>query len=115
MKTVRKIIIIGPAFPYRGGIAAFTDRLAKEFFAESFDIEVFTFSLQYPSALFPGKTQYSDAKAPDNIVIHRTINSVNPFSWFKTVKMITKKIRIWSSLLIGWRFSLLAMERWREK
>ena len=68
-----KIIIVGPAHPYRGGIAAFTDRLATEFVAEDVDVEVYTFTLQYPSFLFPGKTQYSDAPAPENIKIFRKI------------------------------------------
>ena len=86
-----KIIIVGPAHPYRGGIAAFTDRLATEFVAEKFDVEAYTFTLQYPSFLFPGKTQYSDAKAPENFNILRKINSVNPFSWRKTALEIRAK------------------------
>lgn len=83
-----KIIIVGPAHPYRGGIAAFTDRLATEFVAEDVDVEVYTFTLQYPSFLFPGKTQYSDAPAPENIKIFRKINSINPFTWIKAAKEI---------------------------
>lgn len=86
-----KIIIVGPAHPYRGGIAAFTDRLATEFVAEDVDVELYTFTLQYPSFLFPGKTQYSDAPAPDKIKIYRKINSINPFTWIKTAKEIRTK------------------------
>ena len=86
-----KIIIIGPAHPYRGGIAAFTDRLAAEFVAEDADVELYTFTLQYPSFLFPGKTQYSDAPAPENIKIYRKINSINPITWIKTAKEIKAK------------------------
>lgn len=86
-----KVIIVGPAHPYRGGIAAFTDRLANEFVNENIDVEAYTFTLQYPSILFPGKTQYSDAKAPDNFKIFRKINSVNPFTWCKTAKEIRDK------------------------
>ena len=86
-----KIIIVGPAHPYRGGIAAFTDRLATEFVAENVDVELYTFTLQYPTFLFPGKTQYSDAPAPEKIKIFRKINSVNPFTWIKTAKEIRVK------------------------
>lgn len=86
-----KIIIVGPAHPYRGGIAAFTDRLATEFVAENVDVELYTFTLQYPSFLFPGKTQYSEAPAPDKIKIFRKINSINPSSWIKTAKEIKTK------------------------
>jgi glycosyltransferase involved in cell wall biosynthesis len=80
--AVEKIIIIGPAFPLRGGgIATFNERLAKEFIDEGFDKNIYTFSYQYPSFLFPGKTQYSSEAAPENIPIKIKINSVNPFNW----------------------------------
>ena len=86
-----KIVIVGTSYPYRGGIAAFTDRLATEFVKEGIDIEVVTFKLQYPSFLFPGKTQYSDAKAPEGFSIERKINSINPLNWIKVGKEIRKK------------------------
>ena len=86
-----KIILVGTSHPYRGGIAAFTDRLAKEFTSEGVDIEVVTFKLQYPSILFPGKTQYSDAKAPAGILIERKVNSINLLNWIKVGKEIRKK------------------------
>lgn len=86
-----KIVIVGTSHPYRGGIAAFTDRLAKEFANEGVDIELVTFKLQYPSFLFPGKTQYSDAKAPEGFQIERKVNSINPLNWIKVGKDIRKK------------------------
>ena len=86
-----RLIIVGPSHPYRGGIAAFTDRLATEFAREGVDIEVVTFKLQYPSFLFPGKTQYTDAKAPEGFAIERKVNSINPLNWIKVGKEIRKK------------------------
>ena len=86
-----KIVILGTSYPYRGGIAAFTDRLAAEFVKEGVVIEVVTFKLQYPSFLFPGKTQYSDAKAPEGFPIKRKVNSINPLNWIKVGKEIRKK------------------------
>ena len=86
-----KIIIIGPAYPYRGGIAAFNERLANELIAEGHQVELVTFTLQYPSFLFPGKTQYSDGPAPEKLQIERMINSINPFNWLKAGKALRKK------------------------
>lgn len=86
-----RIIIVGTSHPYRGGIAAFTDRLATEFAKDGVDIEVVTFKLQYPSFLFPGKTQYSDAKAPESFQIERKVNSINPLNWIKVGKEIREK------------------------
>ena len=87
----RKIIIVGPAYPYRGGIAAFNERLAREFTTEGYDVEIVTFTLQYPSFLFPGKTQYSPDPAPADLHIERRINSTNPFNWIKVGKLLRKK------------------------
>jgi D-inositol-3-phosphate glycosyltransferase len=96
-----EIIFLGPAFPYRGGLASFNDRLAQQFVAEGDTIEIFTFSLQYPSFLFPGKTQYTDGPGPANIRIKRNVNSINPLNWIKTGLTIRKRkpdillIRFW--------------------
>ena len=86
----RKVIIIGPAFPYRGGIANFNNSLALGFKKKGVDVKVFSFSLQYPSILFPGKTQYEEGEAPKGIEILPLINSINPFNWFKVARMIRK-------------------------
>lgn len=79
-----KVVILGTAWPYRGGIAAFNERLARQYQAEGHDVEVVTFTQQYPSFLFPGKTQYSDEPAPASLSIRRMLNAVNPFSWLRT-------------------------------
>ena len=97
---MKKIKIIGPAFPYRGGIATTNERLAQEFVSLGFDVDIETFTLQYPSFLFPGKTQYNLKSAPENIAIKRTINSINPFNWLS----VGKRIRIEKPDLVIIRF-----------
>ena len=76
-----KVVIIGPAHPLRGGLATFNQRLAKEFQYQGHECSIVSFSLQYPSFLFPGTTQYSSDPAPGDITIHTWINSVNPLNW----------------------------------
>lgn len=83
-----KIVILGTAWPYRGGLAIYNERLAREFSAENDDVTIHTFSLQYPSFLFPGKTQYSSEPEPTDLNIIRSLNSVNPFNWIKTGRTI---------------------------
>jgi glycosyltransferase involved in cell wall biosynthesis len=75
------IVIIGTAYPYRGGLAAYNERLARQFMDEGHQVAIITFSLQYPGFLFPGKSQYIDGPPPENLKIERSVNSVNPFSW----------------------------------
>lgn len=76
-----KIVILGPANPYRGGIAALNERLAVELKKEGHEVIIFNFKLQYPGFLFPGKTQYTDDPAPKALKIVRKVNSVNPLNW----------------------------------
>ena len=82
------VIIVGPAWPYRGGIATFNDRLGTQLLSEGHQVKVYTFTLQYPSFLFPGKTQYTTDPAPEGLEIVRALNSVWPFNWFRVARRI---------------------------
>ncbi|MGB1120863.1 MAG: glycosyltransferase [Saprospiraceae bacterium] len=75
-----KITIIGPAHPLRGGLASYNERIAKAYKDEGHEVNIITFSLQYPNFLFPGKTQYSSDAKPD-LDISVAINSINPLNW----------------------------------
>lgn len=85
-----KITVLGTAYPYRGGLAAYNERLAKELGSEGDEVTIETFTLQYPNFLFPGKTQYSTEPAPESLHIERSVSSVNPFNWWKVGKKIAK-------------------------
>jgi len=80
----KKIVIIGPAHPLRGGLATFNHRMAIEFLNSGHQAEIVSYSLQYPKVFFPGKTQLSGEPAPSNLTIHTWINSVNPLNWIRT-------------------------------
>jgi D-inositol-3-phosphate glycosyltransferase len=79
----KKIILLGTAHPFRGGLASYNERLALQFIKEGHEVEIFTFTVQYPNFLFPGKSQFSEEPAPKNLIIKRKVNSVNPFNWIK--------------------------------
>lgn len=96
-----KIVLIGPAHPLRGGIANFNEALAKAFIDAKHECVIYSFSLQYPKILFPGKTQLDDGPAPKNILIKTVINSINPFNWISVASQIKKEkpdlivVRFW--------------------
>ena len=97
----RKVIIIGPAFPFRGGIANFNNALAQEYHNIGDQVTLYSFTLQYPGFLFPGTTQYESGEAPKNLKIKTLINSVNPFNWINVARKINTEnpdyviIRYW--------------------
>jgi glycosyltransferase involved in cell wall biosynthesis len=86
-----KVIIIGPAWPLRGGLASFDQRLCKAFLEEGHDCTIYSFSLQYPGLLFPGTTQYSTDPPPEGIKIHSIINSISPLNWLRTGRRLNKE------------------------
>ena len=87
---MKKVVIIGPAWPLRGGLATFDQRLARQFIDEGMNCSIYSFSLQYPSFLFPGTTQYSSDPTPAGLTIHSVINSINPLNWLTTGKKLKK-------------------------
>lgn len=101
----KKAIIIGPAWPLRGGLASFDERLARQFTEQGYDTTIYTFSLQYPDFLFPGTTQYSSEPAPVGIQIKKCINSINPLNWLivgnelKRMKPDLVIVRYWLPLM----------------
>jgi D-inositol-3-phosphate glycosyltransferase len=87
---VLKVVILGTAHPYRGGLAAYNERLARALIDRGCEVHIVTFTMQYPSFLFPGSTQYSSEGAPPGLHIVRRLNSLNPFSWWRTARQIRR-------------------------
>jgi len=85
------ITIIGTAYPFRGGLATFNQRLAQQFMEEGHKVEIITFTTQYPNFLFPGKTQYSTEQAPAGLSIRRAVNSCNPLTWWRVGQQLKKQ------------------------
>jgi D-inositol-3-phosphate glycosyltransferase len=84
-----KILLIGPASPLRGGIANFNDSLFTALENEH-EVHIVSFSLQYPSILFPGKTQYETGARHISVRSRQLINTINPFSWYTAASEIIK-------------------------
>ncbi len=86
-----KIVILGSAHPLRGGgIATFNEHMAQQLQQLGHEVCIYSFSLQYPSFLFPGKSQFTDEPAPEGLKIHSIINSINPFNWVRVGNQIKR-------------------------
>ena len=83
-------LLIGPAFPFRGGISETQHNLAKSLNRKGKKVELLTFTKLYPKMLFPGKSQFSLEKPPRDLKINRYLHAYNPFAWSKVVKYIIK-------------------------
>lgn len=86
-----KITVLGPAHPFRGGLASIMETMARIFQRRGAEVEIKTFTVQYPSFLFPGKSQMVDSPAPSDLRIVRCVNTVNPFNWLCTGRRIRRE------------------------
>lgn len=88
---MKKIIIIGPAYPYRGGNSLFVSHV-YDILKNRFDVKIYNYKLLYPSLLFPGKTQFDESgKTIKQAPNERLVNSINPFNWIKVASFIKKE------------------------
>jgi len=91
METKKKIVLIGPAYPYRGGNALFVAH-TYEALQDHFDINIYNYKLLYPSFLFPGTTQYDKStKQVMKVPSERLVNSINPFNWINVANKLKKE------------------------
>ncbi len=86
----KKIIIIGPTYPYRGGNSLFVS-FVYETLSKEFEVKIYNYKLLYPSFLFPGKTQFDTSGEVKKIPSERIVNSLNPFNWIKVASKINNE------------------------
>ena len=82
------IVVIGPFYPYRGGISDTNKELCESLINNGHKVEIINFKLLYPKVLFPGKTQFQKITEKKNLKSYRIVNTLNPFSWIRVVKKI---------------------------
>ena len=83
-------LLIGPAHPFRGGIADTQHELAKALQEQGKTVKLITFTTLYPQFFFPGSSPLTLAKAPDRIIIKQYIHAYLPFGWKKVAKKINE-------------------------
>lgn len=86
-----KLVLFGPAYPFRGGIAQFSGVLYQALITAGHDVRVVNFRKQFPRLLFPGATQYDDSPQALKLPSERTFTLWNPFSWMGTARAIRKQ------------------------
>ena len=85
-----RIVLIGPTYPYRGGISHYTTLLCKEL-QEKHKVKLISFKRQYPKLLYPGRTDIDPSESPIKInCAEYIIDSINPATWFKAAREIIK-------------------------
>lgn len=86
-----KISIVGPAHPYRGGLAVIMQSMARVFQHRGDEVKIKTFTLQYPRIFFPGRNQTVQTPPPPDLYIVRCVNTMNPFNWIAVGRWIARE------------------------
>ncbi|MCL4867950.1 MAG: glycosyltransferase [Anaerolineae bacterium] len=91
--------LIGPTYPYRGGIAHYTTLLTQHLHQEH-EVLLISFSRQYPRWLFPGRDDRDPSLHPLQAEAEYLLDSLNPLSWWRT----WRRIRQWQAevVIIPW-------------
>jgi glycosyltransferase involved in cell wall biosynthesis len=85
-----KLALIGPTYPYRGGIAHYTTLLCKAL-RQRHQVLFCSFERQYPAWLFPGRTDRDPSEAPLKVDCEYLIDPLNPLSWWRTFRRIRRE------------------------
>jgi len=86
-----KITILGPAHPYRGGLASIMEILARTFQRRGNRVDIKTFTVQYPAWLFPGRSQTVATPPPQDLDICRCVNTTDPLNWWRVGRRIRRE------------------------
>ena len=105
-----KICLIGPTYPFRGGISHYTTLLYKHLRCRH-RVTFISFKRQYPKLLFPGKTDQDSSLKPIMAEgVFPLIDSMNPWTWIKAGLAVG---RVGSDLvIIPWWVSFWAPQFW---
>ncbi|HEV8715497.1 MAG TPA: glycosyltransferase [Candidatus Binatia bacterium] len=80
--------MVGPVYPYRGGIAHYTSSLAKAFVRSGHQLQMISYQRQYPAALYPGETDKDPSVDPARVEAQYLLDPLYPWTWRRTARAI---------------------------
>ncbi len=89
MQTM-KLTLIGPVYPFRGGIAHYTTQLAQALQRTNNEVQVISFRRQYPAFLYPGKTDRDPSQNPVRVEASYPLDPLFPWTWLRTAQDVLK-------------------------
>jgi len=101
-----KVVLVGPTYPFRGGIAHYTTMLYHELAVRGHQVTLYSFKRQYPRWLFPGQTDRDPSVSKLDAPCEYTLDSLNPFTWWATARAIRRSSP--AVLILQWWVSFFA-------
>jgi len=113
-----KLTLIGPVFPYRGGIAHFTTLLTRNLREQGHDVQMVSFKKQYPQWLFPGKSDKDIGSGRIKVNAEYLLSPLNPFSWLRTflaIKAFEPEMVVIQWWVTFWAPALGFLAKWLKR
>ena len=113
-----KVCVVGPTYPYRGGISHYTTLLVKHLREAGHWTRFYSFTRQYPRWLFPGRTDKDPSLAPLKAACEYVLDPINPLTWWRLCLKIRADV---PDLLVlqwwvpYWTPCLAAISRWIKR
>jgi len=114
------ILILGTAYPMRGGIAHY-NALLYTYLKKKHNVGIISFKRQYPKFLFPGKTQEEKGEPGLPVEAEALIDSVNPFNWIRVGLLLRKRhadlviFKYWLPFFGPCMGTICALVKWGRK
>jgi glycosyltransferase involved in cell wall biosynthesis len=83
-----KIAIVGPVYPYRGGIAHYTTMLWRALQEQGHQATVYSFKRQYPTWLYPGASDKDPSPQPWRAAAEYILDPLYPWTWMQATRHI---------------------------
>ncbi len=113
-----KIVVVGPTYPFRGGIAHYTTMLVKHLREAGHQAIFYSFTRQYPRWLFPGKTDKDPSSTPLRVECEYLLDPINPLTWwqlYRKVRADAPDLLLLQWWVPYWTPSLTMISRWVKR
>lgn len=89
MRELKKIVVIGPVYPFKGGISHYTGLLIRNL-RKKYKVEAVSYSMQYPKLLFRKEQRDFSNRTFEVKDAEYLINTANPFNILDSAKKINQ-------------------------
>lgn len=113
-----RICVVGPTYPFRGGIAHYTTLLVKHLREAGHWTRLYSFTRQYPSWLFPGKSDKDPSATPLKVECEYVLDPINPLTWWQLCRKVradAPDVLILQWWVPYWTPSLTVISRWIKR
>jgi glycosyltransferase involved in cell wall biosynthesis len=87
-----RVAIVGPTHPYKGGIAQHTTELARRLAAHGHQVEIASWSAQYPARLYPGRQKVDTPETAPFAATSYPLSWRRPDSWVRLGRRLRREV-----------------------